>query len=434
MAAMETAYEGFVVDPVIPGYEVTSSSSSSSLKQLSPIEKTLHESMKEYFRTDVTQPFGLGTKCAKTYVTRCLVGDFGTSYKYLGLRMFAIPWSSSSNMPKTCAKMAPESCRVIHSLSQELSERTKEHLKKLDTTRRRRRAPPTKGRSVFSICLINRMDDAATARDKLKDEPSFGKDKTSVAWHADSSLEHYSTIAVYQLLVPSGATTVSTGEDPTTGGSIDQSEGKEEQHEWSVALRVAHHAEGPQASKRRGGMDMDSSIVKDTPAIACSLPSGSAYYLLDNFNHHHQHTVLFGKKRRLAKDKTASVCSDDINKMRPSSPGIRYSCTFRLLRPGHTVMDILDKCKSVVGNFHKKGAKVWRLEYLVLNEVESEWVRQFYIQGEDHYQTLWPVRMQANTTLKPYICMRTDSRNCRTHFVPQFLLLIFPPSSNFKLP
>lgn len=39
------------------------------------------------FRTDVTQPFGLGTKCAATYVTRTLAGEPGTTYKYLGLRL-----------------------------------------------------------------------------------------------------------------------------------------------------------------------------------------------------------------------------------------------------------------------------------------------------------------------------------------------------------
>ena len=38
------------------------------------------------FRADVTQPFGLGTKCAVTYVTRTLAGEPGTTYKYLGLR------------------------------------------------------------------------------------------------------------------------------------------------------------------------------------------------------------------------------------------------------------------------------------------------------------------------------------------------------------
>eukprot|EP00953_Heterococcus_sp_UTEX-ZZ885_P039186 20098-Heterococcus_DN1.PRE.5 len=34
-------------------------------------------------------------------------------------------------------------------------------------------------------------------RSDLKAEPLFSRDKCSVSWHADSCLEHYSTIAVY---------------------------------------------------------------------------------------------------------------------------------------------------------------------------------------------------------------------------------------------
>ena len=49
------------------------------------------------FRTDITQPAGLGGKCVKTMVTRCLLGDPGTTYKYLGLRMFAHPWCEGKN-------------------------------------------------------------------------------------------------------------------------------------------------------------------------------------------------------------------------------------------------------------------------------------------------------------------------------------------------
>ena len=45
------------------------------------------------YQFDVTQPAGLGSKLAKTYVTRCLVGEAGTTYKYLGLRMFSYPWN-----------------------------------------------------------------------------------------------------------------------------------------------------------------------------------------------------------------------------------------------------------------------------------------------------------------------------------------------------
>ena len=53
------------------------------------------------FRTDVTQPFSLGTKCAKTYVTRCLLGKDGTTYKYLGLRMFVHPWNTPTQRHET---------------------------------------------------------------------------------------------------------------------------------------------------------------------------------------------------------------------------------------------------------------------------------------------------------------------------------------------
>jgi mRNA N6-methyladenine demethylase len=399
MAAMETAYEGFVVDPVVPGYDTPETQQQ--------LETTLDVSMKDYFRTDVTQPFGLGTKCAKTYVTRCLVGEPGTTYKYLGLRMFAHPWTtppSNNNTP----------CHDIQRLSQTLSVRTRHHLTTLDQVRRRRSgAILTKGRSVFDICLINRMDDI-TASDTLKEEPSIGKDKTSVSWHADSSLEHYSTIAVYQLLVPHKNNKNATKEGKSKKRVADTDEKQDDtseqattttstadhqkHYEWSIALRVAHHSEGPNASRCRGGMDVESSIVTGTPPIACSLPSCSAYYLLDDFNHHHQHTVLYGAKRTTGAsnsnnnnnnnlDTTPHSASDDI-----LSPGIRYSCTFRLLRPNHNVTDILGRCKAVIGNFHKKGAKLWRSEQLLLTELETEWLRQFYIQGRGHFDILWVVR------------------------------------------
>lgn len=68
-AALDTAYEGFVVDDNV------------SATSASDIETTLQTELRDCFRADVTQPFGLGTKCAKTYVTRCLVGEFGTTYK-----------------------------------------------------------------------------------------------------------------------------------------------------------------------------------------------------------------------------------------------------------------------------------------------------------------------------------------------------------------
>ena len=89
--ALDTAYEGFVCD----GPDATTPSGEAIFNH-ERIRRALQKLDSEnYFRTDVTQPFGLGTKCAKTYVTRCLLGARGTTYKYLGLRMFSHPWDGS---------------------------------------------------------------------------------------------------------------------------------------------------------------------------------------------------------------------------------------------------------------------------------------------------------------------------------------------------
>ena len=323
-AALKTSYEGFAVDESIGR----------------PNESNVRQAMdellqKHVFRTDVTQPFGLGTKCAKTYVTRCCVGQQGTTYKYLGLRMFAHPWSSSP---------------TIASLKSTLAERSQHHLTHLDEIRAAREAPSTRGRADFDICLINRME----ASKDLKLEPSIGKEKSCVSWHADSSLEHFSTIAVYHTILPNKKNESCV-------------------KDWSVALRVAHNSEGPASSRR--GTDIESSIVTETPPIAVSLDSGSAYYLLDDFNHHHQHTVITSGSNQ--------------------SAGVRYSLTYRLLRDTHNISYVMERCRSCVSNFHKKGTKLWRSEQLLLTEMESEWLRQFYIQGLQHHQLLWSVRTHA---------------------------------------
>jgi FTO catalytic domain len=66
-ACLRTSYPGFRVD------------SSEAVARSAP---NIHRNMQKafaamqdggLFRVDVTQPFGLGTKCAKTFVTRCLL-------------------------------------------------------------------------------------------------------------------------------------------------------------------------------------------------------------------------------------------------------------------------------------------------------------------------------------------------------------------------
>ena len=327
--ALKTSYEGFCVDKE----DETKTRDKDVRKALAVLEQ------QGFFRTDVTQPFGLGTRCAKTYVTRCLLGDPGTTYKYLGLRMFSYPWKAAvdtenRNKPKG-ATTTEEALHIFFRLNENLTERTRHHLNQLNKVRKARGGPPTRGRAGFDITLINRMEYSSN----LKMEPSTGEGRCAVSWHADSSLEHFSTIAVYHTVKP------------------------KTNHHWSVGLRVAHNSEGPQASRR--GTDI--AVESATPPIAVSLPSASTYYLLDDFNHHHQHAVFTTSKES----------------------GLRFSSTHRLLRESHNVNHILGRCKNICANFHKKGPKLWRSEQLVLNELESEWIRQFYIQGQQHYCLLW---------------------------------------------
>jgi mRNA N6-methyladenine demethylase len=300
------------------------------------------------FRTDVTQPFGLGTPCAKTYVTRCLVGERGNTYRYLGLRMFAHPWTTSTNTN------VQKALQTIRTLNTTLMQRTQEHLRHLPY--------PAQGRHDLDIALINRMQESSHGT-KLKPEPSMGVGRCAVSWHADSSLEHYSTIAVYHTLISPPSTTTAASKPKSSNNNNNT---KDILSQWSVALRVAHHAEGPDIPQRHGGLT-EGVVQHSIPPLAISLPSGHAYYLLDDFNHHHQHAVLAEGNTTL----------------------IRYSSTHRLLRSSHNVSHILDRARTLCRQFHKKGPKPWRVEQLCLTEVESEWVRQFYTQGQEHHDLLW---------------------------------------------
>ncbi len=184
--AIETSYEGFTVDT--PS-RVEKGMNQDCLFDHENIEQALLTmDRRGLFRTDVTQPFGLGTKCAKTYVTRCLLGEEGTTYKYLGLRMFAHPWdtmSKSSDDDDTV--QLNESLNIISKLNKDLTERTKSHLTELEQTRSKRSFPASlssqacvKGRAKYDVTLINRMTDAPD----LKKEPTLGQGKCSVSWHA----------------------------------------------------------------------------------------------------------------------------------------------------------------------------------------------------------------------------------------------------------
>ena len=93
-------------------------------------------------------------------------------------------------------------------------------------------------------------------------------------------------------------------------------------------------------------------------AGVCGSPNGSVYYLLGDMNHHHQHAVFSGS-------------------------GIRYSSTHRIGREGHSYSFIRNKCVKVL-NTKVNGAKTVRNLIGTYRELEFEWLRQFYFQGQAH--------------------------------------------------
>jgi alpha-ketoglutarate-dependent dioxygenase FTO len=287
--------------------------------------------------------------------------------------MFAHPWNTLEKDNGEAEKqngdnvVVAEAKKTIWNLNESLTKRTVHHLDDLNEKRQTRGAPLTRGRAKYDVTLINRMENSPD----LKIEPTTGEGKCSVSWHADSSLENFSSIAVYHSILSDTHTKqrAKLNEDHTT----DQMSTR-----WSVALRVAHNSEGPGASRR--GAAIDTSVVADTPPIAVSMPSGSAYYLLDDFNHHHQHAVLI--KHEDGEDNTT---------------GVRFASTHRLLREGHNINFIIERCRVACSQFHKKGPKIWRSEQLLLTEIESEWIRQFYVQGEGHKRLLWQVSLISKT-------------------------------------
>lgn len=323
------------------------------------LDESFHESFDECFDTlhdqglflyDTVQPGG--KRLSKTFVTRTVIGKPGSTYRYLGLRLFSHPWQSddddeqcsstnqqqqhveslvSLGYSQECAAALVEIGRLNHALK----ERTRNVLNK-------EIAPHVElvGSADYSLTLINRMEPTSLKRD-LKHDKDYGMGKTSVSWHKDSGLMDFSSIAVYHSLRETDEALLAEQSTPVP---------------WKVAVRVAK---------------------KDTktPPLCVPLPSGTLYYLMDEFNHQHEHTVVAGSNQ------------------------LRYSSTHRVAREGRgTWQYIRDKCRSVLGNStslnnndtsslsgrRKRLVKETRAQQQLLDEIEFEWVRQWYIQGKLH--------------------------------------------------
>lgn len=99
------------------------------------------EANTNFLKFDITQPAGLNTKIAKTYVSRCVVGEPGMTYKYLGLRLFAYPWAAGE-------LGATQETTEIGRLNQMLIDRTSALLKQ--------KVSHDAGSCQYNLTLINR--------------------------------------------------------------------------------------------------------------------------------------------------------------------------------------------------------------------------------------------------------------------------------------
>ena len=342
-------------------------------------------------RHDVTQPMGTGTRLAQTRVTRCLIGKAGITYRYLGLRMFSHPWNGPS---------ASAACKLMAKLSLELE---------------RRAVSPGgahEGSSGFNLCLLNRMvPDAArdSARDggrKPKMERDFGMGPVSVSWHADSSLEDYSAISVY--VAHHSATRdnfEADGENGDKGHAPSMAVQEHEAQPWRVALRVVHDAEGPGNRAAAAAGQPPGGRRDDTmPALLLPLRDGDVYHMVNDFNHHHQHaviqpdpigpagaeaaagTVRYSSTHRVAAEEGATFSSVH----RRSMLALATAADEEGRLAGGATLPAADASSASTAGPASEGGPVsvqeaqWREEQACLDELEFEWLRQWYIQGSVH--------------------------------------------------
>jgi alpha-ketoglutarate-dependent dioxygenase FTO len=344
---LDTSYKGFCYD----------SPSELPIQLHQQFESSFH-GMDDLFLYDTIQP---GKKrLTRTSVTRTLVGDPGSTYKYLGLRLFSHPWvdvdengnaTSNTKKPGSTLRNIGYPSKIAAALiemgraNDYLRERSNELLEK-DVSPNVVPAGLV-GSAEYNLTLVNKMDSSATKRD-LKIESSYGMGKVSVGWHRDSGLKDFSSIAVYQSLHGVKDSKACDG--------------------WGVALRAMDGGAG--------------SALASVPALCVPLPSGSLYYMLDDFNHNHEHAVIAG------------------------SDGVRYSSTHRVAREGQgTWQYIRDKTdqflvlaagvdfntgivsKNSEGSTPSakrqkdKFVSIVRSQQMLMSEIEFEWLRQWFVQG-----------------------------------------------------
>ncbi|XP_066050382.1 alpha-ketoglutarate-dependent dioxygenase FTO isoform X2 [Chamaea fasciata] len=318
-----------------------------------------------------------------TPVSRILIGNPGCTYKYLNTRLFTVPWPTEGYDIKYCSPQIHDACKALMRLNdylhieavralrgQNLSE-TKES--KATTVIDREQSSDTslmeqgsvsrdqssvcvpeddrslKNRTSYNLTLLNYMDPLQMLY--LKQEPYFGMGNMAVSWHHDENLVERSTVAVYNY----------SCEDSAVQESHEQELKGRDPAVWHVGLKVAWDIE--------------------TPGLAVPLHQGDIYLMLDDLNMTHQHCVLAGL-----------------------SP--RFSSTHRVADSSRGTLEyILGQCELALQNLQtdSDSMSLKSLEAAVVkqveeihNEVEFEWLRQFWFQGKRYLKcTDWWLKPMA---------------------------------------
>eukprot|EP00946_MAST-07B_sp_MAST-7B-sp1_P003524 g3524.t1 len=282
------------------------------------------------FHRDIVQA---GRNVSATFVDRTLLGDPGMTYFYQRLRIFAHPWDDAHTSDGS-------PFRTMRKLNEALKVRTRA-LAAADPT-------SVKGKTDFNITLINRMDslrDANSGEWPLRAESQFGLGDASVSWHADSSLQDFSSIAIYH--------------------QIESTRGARDNASWAVAARVI-------------GDDK-------TPAIKVHLKDRQTYYMLNDFNHYHHHAVIAGNVWRYSSTHRVGIVAKDTLSfvMKNSREGKQaYEQTLRRL----TVLSgsQADRATNVSHDHAVELRTTLRRAAEAHLVLEFDWLRMFWIQGQKH--------------------------------------------------
>uniref|UniRef100_A0A8C0YTZ9 Alpha-ketoglutarate-dependent dioxygenase FTO n=1 Tax=Canis lupus familiaris TaxID=9615 RepID=A0A8C0YTZ9_CANLF len=335
------------------------------LREAGSVPEDLHKEVQEAFLTlhkhgcffrDLVRIQG---KDLLTPVSRILIGNPGCTYKYLNTRLFTVPWPVKGASTKYDEAGIAAACQTFLKLNDYLQIETIQALEELACKEKSNiDAVPVcigpdfprvgmgsfdgqdeldiKNRAAYNVTLLNFMDPQKMPY--LKEEPYFGMGKMAVSWHHDENLVERSAVAVYSY----------SCEGPEEESEDDpQLEGRDPDT-WHVGFKISWDIE--------------------TPGLAIPLHQGDCYFMLDDLNATHQHCVLAGLPPRFSSTHRVAECSTG------TLDYILQRCQLAL----QNVRDEADNGDVSLKSFEpvvlKQGEEIH-------NEVEFEWLRQYWFQG-----------------------------------------------------